>query len=286
MKLKHYINFLVSSLLLISLYCYFFIINNNNLVEDNSAVVQENVDYYKEEGWEEKYLHLNSNTFTGNGIKIAVLDTEIDSNMCNKAMYKGTFSKRKLHGDKVAQLIKKISKNANIYCVPVASPSGYVKEKDFIEGLKWAIKQDVDIINMSLGFKQAIEKVDPILMEAYKNNIVLIAASGNNGQEKLDYPASSSYVIGVGALNTDTDRWEYSNYGTELDFVLPGSSIKIEDEFVEGTSYSAAILTGMVARIKEEFPNSTPDFIFKRLIKMTSNETRINDYKGYGTPTF
>lgn len=272
--------------MLISLYCYFFIIKNNNLVEDNPAVIQENVDYYNEEGWEEKYLHLNSNTFTGKGIKIAVLDTEIDSNMCDKSMYKGTFLKRRLHGDQVTQLIKKISKNVSIYCVPVASPSGYVKEEDFIKGLKWAIKQNVDIINMSLGFKRAIEKVEPILMEAYKNNIVLIAAAGNEGHGKLDYPSSSPYVISVGALNTNADRWTYSNYGSELDFLLPGSSIKIGDEFVEGTSFSAAILTGMVARIEEEFPNSTPGFIFKQLVKMTSNETRINDYKGYGTPTF
>ncbi|WP_026576729.1 S8 family peptidase [Bacillus sp. UNC438CL73TsuS30] len=238
-------------------------------------------DFFKQEEWELTYINLKNNNYGGEGIKVAILDTNTNTKGCLN-MEEEVKSRKILHGDQVSLLIKKISPKVQLYCIPVASPSGSIKEYDFIKGLISAIELKVDIINMSLGFNKKIDKVESILLEAKNKNIVLVAAAGNKGKNSLDFPANSPFVISVGAIDTDGERWDYSNYGNELDFVLPGTSIKVEDKFLEGTSFSAAILTGMIARLKEQYPNSSTEFIIKKL--KPGNES--NKFKGYGTPSF
>ncbi|MFB7142807.1 S8 family serine peptidase [Gottfriedia sp. NPDC056225] len=58
--------------------------------------------------------------------------------------------------------------------------------------------------------------------KSQNKGILMIAASGNQGKSFLEYPASSQFVIGVGAVDSNGKKWVYSNYGDELDFVLPG----------------------------------------------------------------
>ncbi len=58
---------------------------------------------------------------------------------------------------------KKNSPDVTLYCATVASANGEVYAHDFLSGIKWAIEQDVNVIHMSLGFKQNIEESLPIL---------------------------------------------------------------------------------------------------------------------------
>jgi hypothetical protein len=63
---------------------------------------------------------------------------------------------------------------------------------------------------------------------AHDHNAVLVAAAGNSARGSVSYPAAYTYVIGVGActLNgTRVTRASYSNYGSALDLLAPGTMI-------------------------------------------------------------
>src|SRR3989344_325933 len=69
--------------------------------------------------------------------------------------------------------------------------------------IDYAISQNVDIINMSIG--APID--DPILRaavnNAYNQGIAIIAASGNTGRREIYYPAGYNNVISVGTVGPD-----------------------------------------------------------------------------------
>lgn len=282
MKLK----FTIIILLIVSSWFYFTANDKNNLIEVKySSNKQQQLKYINEEDWTEKYLATKQNQFSGLGVKVAVLDTE-ENSKCDYYNNQNIKKHRTLHSDEIVSTIQKISPDVTLYCATVASANGEVYAHDFLSGIEWAIEQDVDIINMSLGFKQNIEEAEPVLKLAYLKGIVMISAAGNNGENFLEYPASSQYVIAVGALDSNGNRWIHSNYGDNLDFVLPGVFYSSVEGYKHGTSYSTAIMSGLVSRILEEYPTFTQSDVYFKLIEMTNNQAEFNKFKGYGTPTF
>ncbi|MEY9869401.1 subtilisin family serine protease [Peribacillus sp. B2I2] len=286
MKLKVCIFILFFIIILTTCY-YFAFYTKNSLIEVETSINKQKLNYINEKDWMEKYLATNQNQFSGSGVKVAVLDTEEGNSKCDFYYNEQKVKKNSnLHSDEIISTIQKISPDVTLYCATVASPSGEVHAHDLLMGIKWAIEQDVDIINMSLGFTQNIKEAESILKLANINGIVMIAASGNSGKNLLEYPASSPYVIAVGALDSNGNRWTYSNYGDNLDFVLPGVFFSSEKDYKQGTSYSTAIMSGIVGRILEEYPEFTPSNVYNKLIEMTDNQYKFNKFKGYGTPTF
>ena len=129
------------------------------------------------------------------------------------------------------------------------------------EGLRYAIDQNVDVINLSLGWKRqstikAIEnEIQGLIEEAVQKGITVIAAAGNgdnNGVRESTaqiYPVSYNDVIGVAALNSKLITKEnnvinyqsyvaaknsdasnliytnFSNYGDAIDYSAPGEFI-------------------------------------------------------------
>ena len=105
---------------------------------------------------------------------------------------------------------------------------------DIIDALYYAVDQGVDIINMSLGGGDADENFETALNFAEDAGVLLIAATGNDGEDQLAYPAGYDAVFSVGSSRLHTfgefaRRSTFSNYGTGLDIVAPG-----EDIFTEG----------------------------------------------------
>lgn len=89
------------------------------------------------------------------------------------------------------------------------------------------------VLNLSLslaaeGFQDPY--LEAVLERATRQGLVVVAASGNEGTGFVDYPASSPFVIAVGATDGvgSRARWSQSaasNYGPDLEFVAPGSEV-------------------------------------------------------------
>lgn len=247
-------------------------------------------------GWERDYLHLARNKFSGKNIKIALLDTRVNDKelVYKEKSFDPVASKPSdnsdLHGDGIARVIKEVAPGARVYDVEVANNQGIIKPESLIKGLKWAIGQKVDIINMSLSFQQSNPQIDELLKQAYEEGIIIVAASGNDGTGTLSYPASSPYVISVGSSGINGERLDFSNYGRQILFCSCGKYIRTGkteqiSSYHQGTSISAGLMTGMISRIKEENPDFRQSGMIERLKTMTRRDFKDEEC-GFGIPTF
>jgi serine protease len=100
--------------------------------------------------------------------------------------------------------------------------------------IRWAAKHGAQVINMSVEFESGMRAGDiPEVLSAlrYANHkgTVLVAASGNEGDTRVTYPAAAPQVISVGATTVDGCQADYSNGGKRLDVVAPGGGADAPD---------------------------------------------------------
>jgi len=128
------------------------------------------------------------------------------------------------------------------------------------DGFIWAYQNGVDIISNSWHSSVYHSSIDEAINDAFKygrhgKGCVIIFASGNNGRNKVNYPARcNDTIIAVGSINKTGVRSTYSNYGTELDLVAPGDSILSTlpnniTGFKTGTSMACPHVAGVAALI-------------------------------------
>lgn len=117
-----------------------------------------------------------------------------------------------------------IHPKAKILPVKVLDASGSGDTDKIALGIKYAVDNGADVINLSLGgpYSRVIEEM---LKYAASKNVTIVAASGNDGADMVDYPAASKYSIAVGASNRLDIVSDFSSYGEGLDLVAPGADI-------------------------------------------------------------
>lgn len=126
-----------------------------------------------------------------------------------------------------------------------------------VEAIKYAIHQNVDIINYSSGGKEPSKAERDVVALAIKKGIKFIAAAGND-HANLDkcrcyYPAMYPGVVSVGNLDSDLRTVSSSNYGRiittwEVGKDLLSYGIKQDYTFMTGTSQAAAVKSGKIVK--------------------------------------
>ncbi|MFW6023088.1 MAG: S8 family serine peptidase, partial [Halanaerobiaceae bacterium] len=168
------------------------------------------------------------------------------------AYYHSEYDNRVSHGTHIAGIIGAKGNNEygiagmnwNVKMMPirifhVRNSMQEFEEANLINGIYYAIENEADVINLSLAFinnsndPANYPDIETALEEAYNNDITVIAAAGNDGLNKVYYPASSQYTIAVGASTLDNKRAEYSNYGQSLDLYAPGGSLYEDDIYLD-----------------------------------------------------
>ncbi len=166
-----------------------------------------------------------------------------------------------------------------------------------ILALKHAIDDDCDIINMSLGAAETdidaetIKELQEWIDKATKNNIIVVAAVGNNGTSILNYPAACDNVIGVGSVSQSLTRSSFSNYNTSVFVTAPGekltglgysssNSYSVSKASNKGTSFSAPVVTAMAAIARQIKPDITT-YELQTILKATSTDLGTEGYDNY-----
>jgi len=195
------------------------------------------------------------------------------------------------HGTHVSGIIKSILPDVRLLELKYYNPqaSGQDNLDSTIAALKYAVEQNVDIINYSGGGAEpAIEELR-ILKQAERKGILVVAAAGNE-QSNIDlkknayYPASYglSNIISVTAYNQNMRMLNSSNYGKKsVDIFAPGYRIKSSlpngrSGYLTGTSQATAFVTGVAAMLKSEFPNLKAKEL-KKLINQSAKQ--ISSFK-------
>jgi subtilisin family serine protease len=105
---------------------------------------------------------------------------------------------------------------------------------DIAAAINWAVAAGAKVINLSLGSSTPDPVAEePAVASAIAAGVIVVAATGNQSSNTIDYPAADPGVIAVGASayhdlsnNTIAGGHEYvaaySNYGPGLTLVAPG----------------------------------------------------------------
>ncbi len=117
----------------------------------------------------------------------------------------------------------------------------------------------------------------PALRNARDNNVVAVAAAGNDGQSTHSVPCKGDAVICVGALAAGSiSAIDYSNFGPELDIwaptditVMPNPDSGGSTTIHNGTSASTPFVAGVVAMLKAYQPGLGSDQV-KAILQRTA----------------
>jgi serine protease len=142
------------------------------------------------------------------------------------------------HGTHVAGTIAQSTNNAlgvagvapeaAIMPLRVLDRSGRGSFGNVAAAIRWAADHDADIINMSLGGGMPSQAVRRAIDYAHGKGVLVIAAAGNSGRARVEYPAMHGHVVSVGAVRFDETLTFYSCYGKGLDLVAPGGDIRVD----------------------------------------------------------
>ena len=179
------------------------------------------------------------------------------------------------------QLIAGVDHNTTLMNIRAFNSTGQSNTAIIRAGVQYAIDNGADVINMSFGGSCDDESFrDPLLEDFFEQavaeGVVLIAASGNDGENKVCYPASSPHVMAVGATNEDDNRTSYSNYSDAnlLDVVAPGdvpvvnapsAAMPNSAYIMSGTSFAAPHVAGLASLILAEYPDINLDDVYARI---------------------
>lgn len=241
-------------------------------------------------------------TANGTGVKVAILDTGISQHNDLRvaggvAIVGSDYFDAHGHGTAVAGVVSAqindegligVAPDVDLYSVRIMEgASGELSNA--IAGVEWAIDNNMNIILMSFGLTSYSQIFKNVLQEAYDSGILLVAASGNNGQNNILYPARYSTVIAVGALDNDNNLASFSSYGFEQELVAPGVDINSTSlinlySVSSGTSLAAPHVAGVAALIKS-FNNSLTNEQIRAKLKNDALDLGTagkDDFYGYG----
>ena len=128
---------------------------------------------------------------------------------------------------------------------------------DIDAGIKYAVDQGVDVINMSLGIKHSgggLPHKD-VIQYALSNNVCVVAASGNDGTKDKYYPGAINGVLAVGASDSVGMIAPFSTFGGHVSVSAPGVNIYsayLNNGYAmsSGTSQASPFVSGTIGLLK------------------------------------
>lgn len=185
-----------------------------------------------------------------------------------------------------------VAKNVTIVAVRVLNCQGSGSNSGVIAGIDWVTGQSARpaVANMSLGggFSQSLNDA---VARATTAGIVFAVAAGNSTANACNYsPSSAPSAITVGATTSANLLASYSNYGSCVDILAPGSSIKSDwiggtsaTNTISGTSMASPHVAGAAALYLSQNPNASVTTVRNALVNGATNNA-IGGSLGTGTP--
>lgn len=220
----------------------------------------------------------------GKDVVVATIDTEIDKThpdlkdrIIDGKDFTGTgdYQDDQGHGTHVAGTILAslnnsgvigVAPSAKILALKALDAQGRGESSWINNALEYAIEwegedgEKVDIISMSLGGPDD-EEEHQLIKKAVQSNILVVCASGNNGDRNPDtdevaYPGAYPEVVEIGAVDFNKNIANFSNTNKEVDLVAPGVDIISTypgGDFAKmsGTSMATPHVSGSAALVKK-----------------------------------
>ncbi len=273
---------------------------------------------------------VNNKIYNGDGVRVGIIDSGLADNH-NDINYDNVVARCEVfgytedvhdyvgHGTSVAGLIAAVTDNGYgvsslapeaelviVKAFPNPNPETGVTGKStnltaLLKSLDYAINQDCDVINMSVGVKQsstndiALKSLEEMINRAEQKGIIVVAASGNHDSSNKNditcdspimYPGGYENTICVGSIDSMGFVSDFSYHNASVDVVACGTSVDVLD-FDEssatgtrtgsGTSFSTPYVTSIAALAKQIDPNITVSQ-FRELLYATAIDAGDEGY--------
>lgn len=280
--------------------------------------------------WSISHIHAREmwkRGYTGEGVVVAVLDTGCNTshpyirhsiiggmNFTDDHMGRSSdFSDNNGHGTHICGIISAaynrkngmsgIAPDAKLLVLKVLGEDGSGDIEPILKAMNMAINwrgpggKRVNIIGMSFGTEQNYKELEDAVNRAADNNILVVAAAGNDGDGKrktdeIIYPGYYNSVIQVGASNINDEPAVFSNSNKHLDIVAPGVdilSLGLNNNYtvMSGTSMACPHVAGGAALIMSYYMKNygympTRKDVIYRLIRNSRKLNYSRNEVGYG----
>jgi subtilisin family serine protease len=235
-------------------------------------------------------------------VKVAVLDTGVDRHHPDLRSAVDTYSHQGLsprdligHGTHVSGIIAATVNNHEgisgvVRCKlmvwkifgdkPDSDGEFYVDGERYLRALGEVRTSGAKVLNLSIGGTASSQAEQLLFRTLEEAGVVVVAAMGNEYQDgnPREYPAAYDRVLAVGAIAENMKRSVFSNTGTHIGLVAPGSNILStlptkgspylqETDYAawSGTSMATPHAAGAAAAVFAKKPAWTPAQVKRRL---------------------
>ena len=172
---------------------------------------------------------------------IAVIDTGVDESVADAVSVIGESVKDDNgHGTAVIDAIMAENPKAKILSIKAFDENGKAKPSDIYAAVRYAIDNNVSMINMSFSALSREENsiVNDVIDEAVESGITVVGAAGNYGKDaKFFIPGNIVEAYVIGACDDKGVKQAESNYGDTVDYYV----------CAESTSLASARFTGILS---------------------------------------
>ena len=186
------------------------------------------------------------------------------------------------HGTACGGIIRSLAPDAEIYSVRVLGANLRGKGSAFLAGVRWALDQGIQVVNMSLSSRseQWFGPLHQVADEAYFKGSVLVCAANN--VPGPTYPSQYAAVISVAARPGDDPYAvaynphppvEFGARGIDVDVAWSGGGSMVST----GNSFATPHIAGLVALMLAKHPWLTPFQVKTVLQAVAENASPLGD---------
>jgi subtilisin family serine protease len=227
-------------------------------------------------GFEDKslaWLGVRDNDRWGFGVMVAVLDTGV---LSHPALDEARISRIDLlpedpnhanpHGTAVASLIAGtteelagVAPQTSVLSVRVMNADGTGNAFTIAQGILEAVDRGARVINLCLGSHGDSPLFRDAVAFAQEHGAVVVAATGNDAEEGVLFPAAYDGVVAVAGVDAAGRHLYFSNRGASVDLSAPGIEVAAATTNggtarFSGTSAAAPFVSGAVAGLLSSNP--------------------------------
>jgi serine protease len=176
--------------------------------------------------------------------------------------------------------ISGVAPGVKVMAVKILDCLGGGTASDAAAGLLYAARMGARVANLSFGATGESITLANAIREAHDRfGMVIVTATGNEGEAKVTFPANLPQTIAVassGDAGNPDARSPFSDWGPEVSVAAPGLNIisTVPANFcnvnwlcvqngpyalASGTSFAAPLVSGLAALIMSHTPNLSPD---------------------------
>ena len=229
---------------------------------------------------------------TGKGVRVCILDSGVDTSHPLVGELDSAVSISVGEGDEViaeedtegdvsghgtacAGIVRRLAPEASISSVRVLGANFTGSGNVLLGGLRYAIEQGFDVINMSLSTtkKPFATVLHELADSAYFRRTVLVASAHNMPVES--YPWRFSSVISVGSHEEPDPLAFFYNPSPPVEFFGRGVNVEVpwlggRTLTVSGNSFATPHISSICALVLSKHPELTP-FQLKSVLYLTAN---------------